>query len=216
MYGTARHLRGCHPEHCSCDRIIRARGGYVNAALLALVALFIAWRAWERYLDPQRIEGLAMLAAATVGGAMNYWQHRVLHGEQDEAARYWSVLRIGLAIFVLELGVGLWSGSLALESDAWHVLFDNGAVIVSLVVVSLLPARRDREHVTHEAMSAHILGDLWQSVAVVLAGIWIVLTGQYVIDAVLSGVIAAVLFRWAVAIARESRAGAYAVHDHHH
>ncbi|MBX4215904.1 hypothetical protein KW797_03070 [Candidatus Parcubacteria bacterium] len=215
MYGTTRHLQGCHIEHCSCAKRIRARGGYINAALLAVIALLIGWQAYERYHEPQEVISTAMTFAALVGGAMNLWQHQVLHGHGKEITRYGRVLKICVAIFLMELGVGIWSGSLSLVSDSWHVFIDGGAALVSIRVASLVEEGGDRDHVTHDSMNAHILGDLLQSVAVVIAGLWIYATGQYVVDTILSAVIAVVLLGWSAKIAHDSRRGSFGEHHHH-
>lgn len=51
-----------------------------------------------------------------------------------ESRRYWIILWIGLGIFVAEIIGGILSGSLALLSDAFHVLVDSAANIVSIIV----------------------------------------------------------------------------------
>ena len=219
MYGVRAHLPGCAARFirnadCSCEARIRGWGGYMNALLLAVAAVYIAIRAYERYLHPSDVVEGWMIAAAFAGAVLNWTQHEMLHGEGREKERYTRILEIGATIFLLELAVGLWSGSLALEADAWHVLSDNGAVIVSLVVISLLPERLDRDHVTHHSLDAHIIGDFLQSIAVIGAGAWMYYTGDHIVDPVLSGVIALVLLLWAMKIARDSHRGTFGLDVH--
>ncbi len=168
-------------------------------------------------------------------------------------------------IVILELIGGWTSDSLALISDAAHVLTDAAAIIVSIVtavavrkewgsetkiravggVVSafLLGAtaawifieaverfrsprpivaplmiavaclgtignycqrrtlrKAAANHITHRALDWHILSDLWQSLAVVAAGIFIAATGYTVIDPVLSMGVALAMAFWTIRI----------------
>jgi len=219
MERTRVHLKGCTARYvrdaeCLCEARIRSYGGYTNAFLLAVATTFVALRTYDRYLNPAEVIEDWMIAAAFAGAVLNWIQRESLHGPGEERSRYLRVLMIGIIIFVMEIVVGVVSGSLALEADAWHVLVDNGAVVVSLVVASLLPGRLDRDHVTHKSLDAHILGDFVQSVAVVGAGVWIHYTGDYMVDVIVSGAISFVLFVWALVIARQSYRGTFAVHSH--
>lgn len=211
MYGTVRHLSGClsvstgNAHDCSCERKIRALGGYTNAILLAVVAVGIVVAAYHRFYNPREVFGEMVIIPAILGGALNWWQHYELeHGHERELIRYWHVLAIGSFTFLMQFSVGMWSGSLSLTSDAWHVLVDNGAAIVSLAVVCLVPERTDKAHLTHGLMSAHVLSDLFQNVAVIATGAWIVYTGEYVVDSITSVAIAVLLFAWAIHFAFRS------------
>ena len=59
-------------------------------------------------------------------------------------------------------------------------------------------ATHEERHVTHQALDWHILSDLIQSLAVILASVLIYITGQTVIDSVLSIIVALVMFRWSI------------------
>ncbi|TSC82095.1 MAG: cation efflux system protein, CDF family [Parcubacteria group bacterium Gr01-1014_20] len=59
--------------------------------------------------------------------------------------------------------------------------------------------------ITHRGLSVHILSDLWQSVAVVAAGILIALTGFMIFDLVISILIAIVFAYWSVNLFRAAK-----------
>lgn len=206
------HLKYCGYRNsgnlldCHCENSIRTWGGYVNVFLLALVAIVIAVKANERLSSPQEIISEWMIAIAFLGGLLNYCQHHVLeYGHKRELIRYWQVLGLGAVIFTIEIVGGIVSGSLSLSADAWHVFVDCGAAIISIIVAWLVPYRARKGHITHKAMSAHVWGDLLQSVAVVVGGVFIFYTGNSLVDPLLSFVIAIVLFGWSVWLAREAK-----------
>jgi cobalt-zinc-cadmium efflux system protein len=51
-----------------------------------------------------------------------------------EIRRYWLVLGIAILIFIIEITGGIISNSLALLSDAGHILADTTAIIISLII----------------------------------------------------------------------------------
>ena len=74
-------------------------------------------------------------------------------GRRDEAARNREVRRVLLWVLVLNLVVfaakliyGLWSGSLAISSDAIHSATDAGANVIGLVVLRMAAAPPDEGH----------------------------------------------------------------------
>lgn len=184
-----------------------------------------------------------------------------------EEKRYWGVLVIAIVIFLAEISGGWWVGSLALQSDAFHVLIDavsitlgimtvyavkgrNGhdeskirrwtgdasAVLLAIAAAWVLKEAWERmyspveilsgymiaisfagglgnylqhlrlesgghedhdhheEHITHRAMSLHVLSDLMQSVAVVAGGVVIFFTGYTIVDPILSVFVALYMF----------------------
>ncbi|MEK7581722.1 MAG: hypothetical protein AAB488_00080 [Patescibacteria group bacterium] len=221
IYGINKHLEKCasvktdEQSDCLCEESIRARGGYINAFLLAIVAIWIIVEARERYFQfqPQEIVSEWMVLAAFIGMMLNFWQYQELeHGHKQETVRYWRVLGIGLFAFLLEITVGFLSGSLSLLADAWHIMTDVIAVVVSLSVAYSLPEREDKSHVTHATMSAHVISDGLQSLIVVATGSIIYYTGWYRLDIILSALIALVLMYWAINIALKTRYGLYGTH----
>ncbi len=223
MYGETKHLKWCRlqdgtsGEGCSCEDTIRSIGGYISAFLLATISVTVAVKAYGRFFNPNEVFGQWVVVVALLGGMLNYCQHRVLeHGKRREAGRYLQVLGICLLIFIIELIGSDLSGSLALWSDAWHVLIDGGAAIISITVAWLVPHREDRHHVTHKMMDVHVWGDMAQSGAVMLAGALTYLTGESRIDSILSWVIAVVLLGWSIKISWDTYNGKYEDHNHRH
>jgi cobalt-zinc-cadmium efflux system protein len=93
------------------------------------------------------------------------------HGVSANADRRW--LSIALALIVCfmaaEVLVGLLSGSLALLSDAAHMLTDAAAIVLALVVIRLV-ARPARGHYTFGLKRAEILSAQVNGVALMVLG----------------------------------------------
>lgn len=53
--------------------------------------------------------------------------------EKNNLYRYKEILIISLAIFTIEIGGSILSGSLALFSDAWHVFCDKVAIVLTII-----------------------------------------------------------------------------------
>src|SRR5690606_8353315 len=56
------------------------------------------------------------------------------------------VLVLNLVVFAAKLAYGLWSGSLAISSDAVHSMTDAGANVIGIVVLRLAAAPPDAGH----------------------------------------------------------------------
>jgi cobalt-zinc-cadmium efflux system protein len=86
--------------------------------------------------------------------------------------RLFSVLAVASAFFATEFAGGLYTGSLALLSDAVHVLTDVGAICLSLFTlwISTRPARGDK---TYGYLRAEILGALFNGLFLWLLVIFI-------------------------------------------
>lgn len=186
-----------------------------------------------------------------------------------EIKRYSLIIFLSIFIFAAEVVGGIISGSLALLSDAGHVLVDSAATFISIIIaylvkkntskersiriygtyinatilgvfaiwvfveamnrfkhpqevmsglmlgVSLLGAilnyiqhriletvHKNDHHLTHKGMSLHVLSDLWQSIAVIIASIAISITGRSVIDPILSIIVSIVMTQWALVLFR--------------
>jgi len=83
-------------------------------------------------------------------------------GTGDRKALIWSGLLTGL-YFVIELAVGLWSGSVAVLSDAFHTFSAVGGVLIALVAQRLSERPASREH-TFGWGRAEIVGALFNGV----------------------------------------------------
>ena len=78
----------------------------------------------------------------------------------------------------------------------------SGAILNYYQHKILNQAAREERHLTHTALNWHILSDLGQSLAVILASILIKLTGKTIIDPVFSMAVALIMFRWGVKLLR--------------
>lgn len=71
-------------------------------------------------------------------------------GTSSRAARIrrvlWSILALNLAVAFAKLGWGLYSGSVAMQADGYHSLFDGTSNVVGLVGMYLAGRPADREH----------------------------------------------------------------------
>jgi cobalt-zinc-cadmium efflux system protein len=103
--------------------------------------------------------------------AMNHGGHAGhMPASGDRKALVLSGLLTGLYFFV-ELGVGLWSGSVAVVSDAFHTFSAVGGVLIALVAQRLSERPATREH-TFGWGRAEIIGALFNGLfLVVMAGL---------------------------------------------
>jgi len=89
-------------------------------------------------------------------------------GCRCEEKSYWRVSLLSLAILVIEVGGGLVSGSLALLSDAGHVLSDLIATITSIITARRVRNRPDRED-RYRSLNGLVNGWLLLFVAALIA-----------------------------------------------
>lgn len=90
----------------------------------------------------------------------------------DPRAALAGALAFNGAFLLVELGVGWWSGSLALMSDAAHMASDVGALVLALGAAQLArePAGPDR---TFGWRRAEVLGGFTNAVLLLVACAWI-------------------------------------------
>lgn len=110
-------------------------------------------------------------AAGHAGGHAHHHGHG--HGRGDARGALALALVLNAAFLVLEVVVGLSTGSLALLSDAAHMLGDVGALALALGAAQL--ARRPAgDHMTFGLVRAETLGAFVNGVAMVVASVVIV------------------------------------------
>lgn len=90
------------------------------------------------------------------------------------SSRLWAALLLTSGFLVIEALVGLFSGSLALLSDAGHMLTDAGALAVALVAQRIAERERTRLH-TFGFRRAEILAALLNGVVLGVSAVWVVL-----------------------------------------
>lgn len=95
------------------------------------------------------------------------------HGRVDTRRALGWALALNGGFLLAEVGVGLWTGSLALLSDAAHMLSDVGALVLALAAAQLATARADATR-TYGLARAEVLGAFVNAVAMLGACAWIV------------------------------------------
>ena len=93
------------------------------------------------------------------------------HGPTPERA-LWVAILLNAAFLVLEVVAGLWTNSLALLSDAGHMVSDVGALIIALVAVKIAHYKPSEEY-TFGLRRAPVLGGLINAVSLVVIVVWI-------------------------------------------
>lgn len=83
-----------------------------------------------------------------------------------------AALAVTATYMVVEAAAGLWSGSLALLSDAAHMLSDAGALLVALLAVSIAETPPDSRH-TMGHQRAEVLGAALNAGALVVLSAWV-------------------------------------------
>src|SRR5581483_2411401 len=83
--------------------------------------------------------------------------HSHPHSHDTDARRLKTALALLLGLMATEIVVGILAGSLALLSDAAHMLTDAGALVLSLVVIRLVARPSGRGNLTFGLKRAEIL-----------------------------------------------------------
>lgn len=89
----------------------------------------------------------------------------------DRKALIWSGLLTGV-YFIIELGLGLWSGSVAVTSDAFHTFSAVGGVLIALVAHRLSERPASKEH-TFGWGRAEIIGALFNGLFLAIMAIYV-------------------------------------------
>jgi cobalt-zinc-cadmium efflux system protein len=143
--------------------------------------------------------------------------HEHDHGVSADADRRWLTLALGLigAFMAGEVVVGLIAGSLALLSDAAHMLTDAGAIGLALIAMRLA-ARPPRGGYTFGLKRAEILSAQANGVTMLILAAWLAVeairrlidppevTGSLVLITALAGVVVNVAAAWAMSRANRS------------
>jgi cobalt-zinc-cadmium efflux system protein len=96
-------------------------------------------------------------------------------GTGDRKALIYSGVLTGI-YFVVELGIGLWSGSIAVISDAFHTFSAVGGVLIALVAQRLSERPATREH-TFGWGRAEIIGALFNGLFLVVMACYVLWMG---------------------------------------
>ncbi len=97
------------------------------------------------------------------------------HGLSGDADRRWLGIALGLIVtfMVVEVVVGVIAGSLALISDAGHMLTDAASIVLALVAIRLA-ARPARGHYTYGLKRAEILSAQANGVSLLLLAVFFI------------------------------------------
>jgi len=139
------------------------------------------------------------------------------HGVSADADRRWLSLALALiSLFMLaEVVVGLVARSLALLSDAAHMLTDAGAIVLALVAMRLA-ARPPRGGYTYGLKRAEILSAQANGLTMLILAVWLgveavrrlfhppAVAGSLVLVTALSGIAVNVVAAWAMSRANRS------------
>src|SRR5436190_2066090 len=138
------------------------------------------------------------------------------HAPSADADHRW--LTVALALIAgfmgVEIAAGLLAGSLALLSDAAHMLTDAGSIALALVAARFAarPAvaafaalsRSERQSMNVAGARAHVLADLYGSLAAIIAGVVIASGGPTQVDALAALSVAGLMLRSGWSLLRDS------------
>ena len=127
----------------------------INGATLLVIALFICWEAYERFLQPEGVKSLEMLCIAFLGLLANLVSARILYGSREESLNLQGAF---LHVMGDLLGsVGAIVASLAIIF--WQAFWADPAVslLVSLLILfSAWKLVRDSVRVLLEGKPSHV------------------------------------------------------------
>lgn len=127
----------------------------VNGVTLVVLALFIFWEAWDRFDDPQPVEGGLMLAVAAGGLVVNIAAALVLHRSAGESLNVRGAYLHVLGDLVGS--VGAIAAALLILWTGWLLADPLISVLVALLVlVSAWRLVRESVDVLLEATPSHI------------------------------------------------------------
>lgn len=187
------HFNNCHGQYCSCEErrywvIFFASCAIAGAEMLgSLISGSVSLLADSFHVS---FDGAAALAAVVTARLVRrYRAHEQL---VRKLSSYLTVLLI--------LGSAAW-----IVVEAYARLSDPPPIVSGVMMfVAILGgygnyyqhrflSQAETTHRTHQLLSFHILTDLWQSIAVVAGGAAIWLTNWYLIDPLLSFLLAAAM-----------------------
>jgi cobalt-zinc-cadmium efflux system protein len=163
-------------------------GALVNAAFMLAVIAWIAFEAVSRLLQPQPVQGPAVLLVAALGLLINLLVLRVLHGGEDLNTR---AARLHVLGDLLGSVAALTAG-LVITISGWTPVDPILSLLISgLILVSTTRLLREALSVVLEGVPGHLsLSDIGESLAA-LEGVkevhdlhvWTLASGNYALSA---------------------------------
>lgn len=100
------------------------------------------------------------------------------HGVPPEARgserRTWAVVALTAVMMVAEIGVGLWSGSKALEGDGWHMGTHAGAIGLAGLAYWFARTQSDERRFSFGTGKVYALAAWTNAILLLLAAVWLI------------------------------------------
>ncbi|OBI91977.1 cation diffusion facilitator family transporter [Mycobacterium asiaticum] len=139
------------------------------------------------------------------------------HGVSADADRRWLAIALGLlvAFMAVEVGVGVLAHSLALISDAGHMLTDAASIVLALVAIRIA-ARPARGAYTYGFKRVEILSAQANGITMLLLAVWFVcasvrrlvdppvVSGPLVLATALVGIVVNIAAAWSISRANRT------------
>jgi len=110
----------------------RKVGGYINALLLGVVAVWVGLEAIERFQSPREVVSWVMISIAVLGTIGNYVQHRIMESADEEHVTHES-MRLHILSDLLQ-SVGVVLGGILIWMTGW-VLIDPA---ISMIIAFMM------------------------------------------------------------------------------
>uniref|UniRef100_A0A671SWP6 Zinc transporter n=1 Tax=Sinocyclocheilus anshuiensis TaxID=1608454 RepID=A0A671SWP6_9TELE len=114
--------------------------------------------------------------------------------EEYDSRQIFYFLCLNLAFTFVELFYGVWTNSLGLISDGFHMLFDCSALVLGLFAALMTRWKNDISHFLFAGVYLHVLADTLGSVGVIISTILIRQFGWLIADPICSLFIATLIF----------------------
>ncbi len=111
----------------------RAVGGAINAALLAVIGVFIFNEAANRLTEAPPIQSGAMIAFAVAGMAGNWWSLKLLHRNHDHSHLTHRSLKWHLISDLLQ-SAGVVATGIVIYFTGWTILDPLFSAFISLII----------------------------------------------------------------------------------
>ncbi|MFH0968356.1 MAG: cation diffusion facilitator family transporter [Methanobacteriota archaeon] len=173
--------------------LVEIIGGYISGSL-ALIS--DAGHMFSDVLSLILSLGAMILATRVATQERTYGLHRT----EIFAAFINSLLLIGISGVIIWEAYQRFFNPSPIQSGIMIIVAIVG-LLANLAIMFLLHGSHD---LNMRSAFLHVLGDMLSSVAVIVAAVWIYLTGQVFIDSILSGIISVIIIGTGIGILRET------------
>jgi cobalt-zinc-cadmium efflux system protein len=161
-----------------------------NGVILVLMAVYIIYEAYQRFLDPPEVETTLMMAVAGVGLAANvvgmWLLGKARHHSINVRAAFWHILGDTIS------SVGVIAGGVIISVTGWSLVDPIIAIVISCIILwGAVRLVRESGDVLMEATPRHIRMDEVNRVILGVAGvrevhdmhIWTITSGIHALSA---------------------------------